>query len=319
MPASCPVSGPECPYGPGRPDKCESTFSLSYPDVGTGLLTTYPVPVRLDPSAACSRAGLGESPQHSRRCRPVYLSPCLSSDRHRAATAGYSEPWQPLNTVISSPFNPRPAERRVPSRGVPRTPVVCGGGLRSSPLCRSSTPLARWGDNGSLLERTILATDACGGDGCSADVALPARRAAFGPGAGRGRFLDDARARNARGSASIALVTRLAVRWARPSLPSSPPAPPSLAALRVDPPLRACRTRQGWCRVSTGVELEGPVWRVRSLREAGHANTEGRRCWREWNRYRYRSGLLMVCLCSLQCFCHGQCTVAGVERCSVVG
>ena len=28
MPASCPVSGPECPYGPGRPDKCESTLSL---------------------------------------------------------------------------------------------------------------------------------------------------------------------------------------------------------------------------------------------------------------------------------------------------
>ena len=27
VPASCPVSGPECPYGPGRPDKCESTFS----------------------------------------------------------------------------------------------------------------------------------------------------------------------------------------------------------------------------------------------------------------------------------------------------
>ena len=29
VPASCPVSGPECPYGPGRPDKCESTFSGS--------------------------------------------------------------------------------------------------------------------------------------------------------------------------------------------------------------------------------------------------------------------------------------------------
>ena len=27
VPASCPVTGPECPYGPGRPDKCESTFS----------------------------------------------------------------------------------------------------------------------------------------------------------------------------------------------------------------------------------------------------------------------------------------------------
>ena len=27
MPASCPVSGPECPYGPGRPDKCESTLT----------------------------------------------------------------------------------------------------------------------------------------------------------------------------------------------------------------------------------------------------------------------------------------------------
>ena len=38
VPASCPVSGPECPYGPGRPDKCESTFSgtLSRPAAAAG-------------------------------------------------------------------------------------------------------------------------------------------------------------------------------------------------------------------------------------------------------------------------------------------